>query len=82
MNLATQNNISFLATGGRHGFNPTLGELQNGLAIDLGSFDALKVNATAGTLTVGPAIRIGDLLDPVYNSGYEIRELTSPIPSQ
>lgn len=69
----TAKKVPFLVTSGRHGFNPSLGGLQNGLAIDLSRFDKLKIDTTANTLTIGPAIHTADLLDPVYNAGYEIR---------
>lgn len=42
--------------------------------MDLSQLNGLIVNQTAGTLTVGPGVRIGDILDPVYNAGFEIRE--------
>ena len=78
LRLATTHNIPFLATSGRHGFNPTLGKLQSGLSIDLSKFDQLVVNAKAGTITVGPAIRYRDMLDPVYNAGFEVRKQAPP----
>lgn len=74
LQLVTTVNVPFLATSGRHGFNPTLGELQNGLAIDLSQFDKLEIDEKAGTLTIGPAIRTADLLGPIFDAGYEIRK--------
>ncbi|KAI0514714.1 hypothetical protein F5B22DRAFT_647470 [Xylaria bambusicola] len=73
--------IPFLVTSGRHGFNPTLGGLQNGLAIDLSRFNKLEIDTRKDTLTIGPAIRTADLLDPVYNAGYEIQGGTCTCPS-
>ncbi|KAF2962798.1 hypothetical protein GQX73_g10776 [Xylaria multiplex] len=68
--ISSKLGIPFLVTSGRHGFNPTLGGLRNGLAIDLSRFDKLQINARANTLTIGPAIRTSDLLRPLYNAGF------------
>ncbi|KAI0533242.1 hypothetical protein GGR58DRAFT_517086 [Xylaria digitata] len=81
LRLATTRRIPFLVTSGRHGFNPTLGGLQNGLAIDLSRFDKLHIDARANTLTIGPAIQTSDLLRPLYNAGYEIQAGTCTCPS-
>ncbi|KAI1465641.1 FAD-binding domain-containing protein [Daldinia caldariorum] len=56
--LATSNGIPFLATGGRHGYTTTLGALNNGLAIDLGQFDTIRVDQHRGTLTIGGAVTL------------------------
>ncbi|RAH42315.1 FAD-binding oxidoreductase [Aspergillus brunneoviolaceus CBS 621.78] len=71
--LSTANNISFLATGGRHGYSITFGNLQNGLALDLSPLDTVAVDAAAGTLTIGPGVTFGDVMDPVYEAGYQIQ---------
>ncbi|KAL4949806.1 hypothetical protein BDW69DRAFT_202589 [Aspergillus filifer] len=71
--LATAYNISFLATGGRHGFGATLGRLQDGLAIDLGPLDFVMIDSSKDTLTVGPGGRLTDIFDPVYDTGYQIQ---------
>ncbi|RDW91774.1 hypothetical protein BP5796_01168 [Coleophoma crateriformis] len=68
--LARANDISFLATGGRHGYTTTLGELQGGLEIDLGQFDTVEVDTSAKTVTLGGAVQIGQVLDPLYNAGF------------
>ncbi|KAH8585692.1 hypothetical protein B0O99DRAFT_646402 [Bisporella sp. PMI_857] len=67
--LAIQNGISFLATGGRHGFTPTLGELQQGLAIDLSQLNSFSADADSGTATLGGAARIGDFQEQLYAAG-------------
>lgn len=72
--FATTNNISFLATGGRHGYTTTYKNLHNGLAIDLSRLDTLEVNKTAGTLTVGPGVTLGEVIDPLFQAGFDIRE--------
>ncbi|KAI1385806.1 uncharacterized protein F4822DRAFT_414211, partial [Hypoxylon trugodes] len=71
--IVRANNIPFLATGSRHGYITTFGDLQNGLAIDLSQFDSVKVDIALGTLTVGGGTRHRDFLDAVYEAGLEIR---------
>ncbi|KAH7383958.1 hypothetical protein BKA66DRAFT_463175 [Pyrenochaeta sp. MPI-SDFR-AT-0127] len=78
---ATGNNISFLATGGRHGYTTTYKNLQNGLAIDLSRLDTLEVNATSGTLTVGPGVTIGEVIQPLFDAGLTIQTGSCPCPS-
>jgi FAD/FMN-containing dehydrogenase len=72
--LATMHNIPFLATGTRHGYTTTLGELHNGLAIDLSHFKEFELDADAKTLTVGPGVTVGEIFDPLFSAGFEIRE--------
>jgi FAD/FMN-containing dehydrogenase len=76
--LAQRYNIPFLATGGRHSYTTTIQALQNGLEIDLGNLNTLKVNAAARTLTVGPGVRVGSIFEPLYAAGLEIRKRPRP----
>ncbi|KAI0862311.1 hypothetical protein F4860DRAFT_472916 [Xylaria cubensis] len=78
--IATSNRIPFLATGGRHGYTTTLGNLKNGLALDLSQFNTVEVDKKAGTLTVGGAVRISQIYDPVYEAGYELQVGTASCP--
>ncbi|KAI0550085.1 FAD-binding domain-containing protein [Xylaria curta] len=78
--IATSNGIPFLATGGRHGYTTTLGNLKNGLALDLSQFNTVEVDKTAGTLTVGGAVRVSQIYDPVYEAGYELQVGTASCP--
>lgn len=71
--LARLHNIPFLATGARHGYSPTLGKLQGGLALDLSQLNTVDIDQTAGMLTVGGGTPLSQLFDPVYEAGYEIR---------
>lgn len=66
--------MPFLATGGRHGYSTTLGDMQGGLAIDLTEMNSVSVDESAATLTIGPGVRFRDIFDPVYNAGFEIRK--------
>lgn len=75
--IAKALHISILATGGRHGYTTTLQKLQNGLAIDLSKLDTVEVDQGAGTLTIGGGVRVGQIFDPVYNAGFELRESAS-----
>ncbi|KAI6086403.1 FAD-binding domain-containing protein [Hypoxylon rubiginosum] len=79
--LATSHKIPFLATGGRHGYTTTLGNLQNGLAIDLSRLNSLALDTTAQTLTVGPGVTVGEVFDPLYNAGFDIQTGSAPCPS-
>ncbi|KAB8228279.1 FAD-linked oxidoreductase [Aspergillus alliaceus] len=72
--FATRCNIPFLASSAQHGFTTTLGELQNGLEIDLSAFRNVSVNAEENTLTVGGGVRFMDVFDPVFNAGKEITD--------
>ncbi|OJI98007.1 hypothetical protein ASPVEDRAFT_49867 [Aspergillus versicolor CBS 583.65] len=71
--LATAHNIPFLATGGRHGYSGTLGDLHDGLALDLSPLNSISINGSAGTLTVGPGVRVSEIYDPVFEAGYQIQ---------
>jgi FAD/FMN-containing dehydrogenase len=67
-------NISFLATGGRHGYGTSLGKMHDGLAIDLSQLNTVVVNQSAATLTIGGGVRFRDIVDPVYEAGFQIRQ--------
>ncbi|KAL8988161.1 MAG: hypothetical protein Q9177_002723 [Variospora cf. flavescens] len=71
--LASSRRIPFLATGGRHGYTTTLGDLQGGLAIDLSQLKSYSIDRAAGTLTVGGATTLGDFQDALYEAGYMIQ---------
>lgn len=74
--LAVSNNIPFLATSGRHGYSSRLGQLQNGLQIDLSNLNKIEVDAGADTVTVGPGVQFKDILEPLYAAGKEMSPLT------
>ncbi|KAI1433773.1 hypothetical protein GGR50DRAFT_695729 [Xylaria sp. CBS 124048] len=71
--FATQNHVPFLATGGRHGYTTTTGQIRNGLAIDLSLMNSVKVNKKDATLTIGPGVRFRDIFDPVYEAGFQVQ---------
>ncbi|KAI1744616.1 Glucooligosaccharide oxidase [Xylaria scruposa] len=71
--LAVAHNVPLLATGGRHGYTTTLGKLQHGLAIDLSKLKTIDVNTTAATLAVGGGVTFAEILDPLYQAGFEIK---------
>ncbi|KAI1448849.1 hypothetical protein F5Y02DRAFT_414852 [Annulohypoxylon stygium] len=78
--LAIAHNIPLLATGARHGYTVTLARLQNGLAIDLSHFDSVRVNEQDETVTVGGAVKMRQVLDPVYDAGFELQTGGSQCP--
>lgn len=66
-------NISFLATGGGHGYSATLGTVQSGIEMDLGHFNNYSINAEANTITVGGSIHFRNITGPLYAAGKEWR---------
>ncbi|RFU78524.1 fad binding domain [Trichoderma arundinaceum] len=70
--LARANKVPLLGTGGRHAWSLTLSDLRDGLAIDLSKLNSVKVDAAAGTLTVGGGAKFADIYDPVFKAGYEL----------
>lgn len=67
--IAVQNKVPFLATGGRHGRTNTLGELQQGLAIDLSQLTAFSADTENSTVTLGGAAVIGQFQDRMFDAG-------------
>lgn len=72
--LARKYDIPFLATGGRHGFSTTLHALDQGLEIDLSQLDSVEVDDINATVTVGAGVVVDDILNPIYDAGFEMRE--------
>ena len=66
-------NISFLGTGGGHGYSASLGTVQNGIEIDLGYFNTVSIDKDASTMTVGGSVRFGNVTGPLYDAGKEFR---------
>jgi hypothetical protein len=67
--------IPFLGTSAQHGFDTTLAQIQNGLAIDLSKFRSVNVNARQSTMTVGGGVRFRDVYDPLFAAGKEASKL-------
>jgi hypothetical protein len=77
---AARNKVSFLATGGGHGYSTTLSGVKNALNIDLSNFRKVAVDASANTMTIGAATIFADVYDPLYAAGKQIREFqTHPL---
>lgn len=74
MKYTVQNNISFLATGGGHGYSTSLGRLQGGIDIDLGFFNATRIDSVARTITVGGSVRASEVASALQEAGMEMRE--------
>lgn len=77
--LARQHNIPFLATGGRHGFSTTLQALDQGLEIDLSQLASVEIDDTNATVTIGAGVVVNDILDPIYDAGFEMREFSETL---
>ena len=71
--IASLHKIPFLATGGRHGYTTTLGELDGGLAIDLSQLKAYSIDKATGQLTIGGATTLADFQNDLFAAGYMIR---------
>ncbi|KKY17669.1 putative fad-dependent oxidase [Diplodia seriata] len=78
VSLATLSNIPFLATGGRHGYSISFDGLDDGLAIDLANFNAVDVDGTANTVTIGGGAHFSDIFDPLYAAGKELQTGSCP----
>ncbi|ROW13666.1 hypothetical protein VPNG_04638 [Cytospora leucostoma] len=72
--LATKHGIHFLATAGRHGYSTVFGKLQNGLAMDLRQLNSIKLDTRAETVTVGGGVTNAEVLDPLFEAGFDLRE--------
>ncbi|VUC29971.1 unnamed protein product [Clonostachys rosea] len=70
---ASNQSIPFLGTGGGHGYTITTSGVANAVDIDLGLFTSVTVDALKNTLTIGGAVTFGEILDPLYEAGKEIR---------
>ncbi|RYP03036.1 hypothetical protein DL764_005424 [Monosporascus ibericus] len=75
--IARANNISVLATGGRHGTSVTLGQISGGVAIDLTQLNTVEIDASAGTVTVGGGARFSEIYDPIFNAGFQLLRLVT-----
>lgn len=71
---AQEHGLPLLATGGRHGFSTTLGQMKGGVAIDLSQLDSVVVDKNSSTLTIGGGVHFGQVFDPVYNAGFQVRK--------
>jgi FAD/FMN-containing dehydrogenase len=67
------NNVSFLSTGGGHGYSVSLGQLQGGIDLDLGTFSTIQVDSTAQTMTVGGSVLADQIASALQAAGMEIR---------
>lgn len=50
------------------------GKLQNGLAMDLRQLNSIKLDTNAETVTIGGGVTTGEVLDPLYEAGFDLRE--------
>ncbi|KAI1775077.1 hypothetical protein F4818DRAFT_441900 [Hypoxylon cercidicola] len=69
--IASSSGIPFLVTGGGHGVSIQMEGLQGGIQIDLGNFNTVKFNKTNSLLTVGGSAKFSQLIDPIYEFGYQ-----------
>jgi FAD/FMN-containing dehydrogenase len=67
-----KNSISFLATGGGHGYSTSLGRLTSGIDLDLSTFKTIQVDAAAQTMTIGGAAGSHQVASALQQAGMEI----------
>lgn len=72
--IASAHNISFSATGGGHGVSRNFANIQNAIDIDLSNFKTVELDAENNQVTVGGGATYGQLYDPLYAAGKEIRK--------
>ena len=65
--------VPFLATGGGHGYTWSLKKIQNGIQLDLGNFKKIEINTEENTMTVGGAVRLGDVTEALQAVNREFR---------
>lgn len=75
MNYVRQNNLSFLTTGGGHGYTDTLNSLQGGVELDMGNFNNVNIDSKDNIMTTGGAVRFTDITEELQAAGKEIREV-------
>lgn len=73
MKIASRYNIPFLATGNGHSGTVTSKGL-NGVQIDLRKFKSVQYDAATSTVTVGGAVRFGEVTPILFANGKEIRK--------
>ncbi|KAF6223377.1 hypothetical protein HO133_000219 [Letharia lupina] len=73
---AYHQNISFLGTGGGHGYSATLDTVENGIEIDLGHFNTVSIDKDANTMTVGGSVHFANITGLLYDAGKEFRLFT------
>jgi FAD/FMN-containing dehydrogenase len=71
--IANANNISFLATNGGHGAGICYGSI-TGIDVNLANFNSVSIDVANNLLTVGGGVKIGDVIQPLYNAGKAVRE--------
>jgi len=71
--------VSFLATGGGHGYTWSLGRLQNGIQLDLSNFQTIDVDTAANTMTIGGGVRTENVTQDLAAMGKEFRRVPSSL---
>ncbi|OQE10144.1 hypothetical protein PENFLA_c090G01387 [Penicillium flavigenum] len=70
---SSEYNVSFLASGGGHGYSTSFGDLQNGLKIDLGLFNGVTIDTNRNTMTIGGSVKFSQVVGPLFKAGKEIQ---------
>lgn len=67
----TSNNISFLTKSGGHGYSTTLGQVQNGVMINMENFNYTIMNNDSSA-TVGSGVIFNDMIQVISDAGREL----------
>lgn len=78
--IAVQNDIPFLATGGRHGSGVGYSKMQGGIAIDLSRFTAFQIHTDDNTVTIGGAQMVLNFGDQLSAAGLMLPHGTCSCP--
>ncbi|KAG8170146.1 hypothetical protein KVR01_000891 [Diaporthe batatas] len=76
--VASANDIPFMATGGGHGASVTSGTLYNGIELDLSNFKSVEVDVANSQVTIGGSTTFQQLYEPLYAAGKEIPTASGP----
>lgn len=71
--IASANNISFLATNGGHGAGIGYGTI-SGIDINLDNLNSVSIDVANNELTIGAGVKIGDVIQPLYDAAKTVRE--------
>lgn len=68
-----EHKLPFFATGGGHGTGTGYGTVKDAVNIDLKNLKSVEVDAEKNELTVGGATTAGQIYEPLYAVGKELR---------
>lgn len=61
-------------TGGGHGYSGSLGNLHDGIEIDMSNFKVVSIDPASNLMTVGAGARFRDFMPQLHATGGTIRK--------